>query len=195
MPLAAYYVDTDVIAPQSELLVVDADGLADAAFRTWRYNPDGTRTAHVLNDARYASATILLTGDAFGCGSSREHAVWALKGCGFKAVVATSFGDIFERNAARNRIAPVIVARPDLNALIRLVQDDPACVITLDFVDAAVRAGELRCGLSLSSESRRFIVEEYDEILDTLRIVQGKRIVGSVAAAARTDALDASGGR
>jgi 3-isopropylmalate dehydratase small subunit len=175
LPLARNQVDTDVIAPQSELLVVDRAGLADAAFRAWRRNPDGTPTDSVLNDSRYQGAEILLSGDSFGCGSSREHAVWALQGCGFRAVLATSFGEIFERNAARNGLAPVVVSRPALDHLVEAVRQRPDSRVSIDLDAGVVRVGDFSCEASLSTESHRFLVEGYDEIQQTLMILDGRQ--------------------
>ncbi|MEX5636126.1 3-isopropylmalate dehydratase small subunit [Parafrankia sp. FMc2] len=171
LPLGRDSVDTDVIAPQSELLVVDNTGLADAAFLTWRRHPDGRPTDSVLNDPRYQDARILLTGDAFGCGSSREHAVWALQGLGYEAVLAVGFGEIFERNAARNGLAPLVVSRASLDQLLDVVRDRPDEVLTIDFAAGTVSAAGTVHKAMLSADARRFIVDGHDEIYETLGIL------------------------
>lgn len=182
LPLGRDSVDTDVIAPQSELLVVDNAGLADAAFLTWRRHPDGTLTDSVLNDTRYQGARILLTGDSFGCGSSREHAVWALQGLGYEAVLAVGFGEIFERNAARNGLAPIVVSRESLDQLLDVVRSRPDEVLTIDFAEETVSAAGVLHKGTLSKDARRFIVDGHDEIYETLGVLAASTGVRSAAA-------------
>jgi len=102
VPLLRDNVDTDQIIPARFLKVTHRSSLGPAAFADWRRDP-----AFVLEQERYDGAQILLTGENFGCGSSREHAAWALRGAGFRAVIATSFGDIFRQNALKNALLPV----------------------------------------------------------------------------------------
>src|SRR5512134_1614030 len=110
MPLPVNDIDTDQIIPAQFLKVTDKNGLADALFFHWRYNDDKSPKADfVLNRPEAKGAQILLAGDNFGCGSSREHAPWALTGYGFRAVVSTSFADIFRRNALKNGLLPIAV--------------------------------------------------------------------------------------
>lgn len=110
VPLLRDNVDTDAIIPSREMKSVSKSGLADGLFAGWRYAAPGTRTPNpdfVLNDPAFAGATILLSGANFGCGSSREHAVWALAEYGFRAVIAPSFNPIFRGNCVQNGILPV----------------------------------------------------------------------------------------
>jgi 3-isopropylmalate/(R)-2-methylmalate dehydratase small subunit len=103
-------IDTDQIVPARYLKVTDKAGLGAALFADWRYNPDGSpKPEFVLNTPDARGAQILLAGDNFGCGSSREHAPWALTGYGFRAVVSTSFADIFRSNALKNGLLPIVV--------------------------------------------------------------------------------------
>ncbi|HXY39024.1 MAG TPA: 3-isopropylmalate dehydratase small subunit, partial [Vicinamibacteria bacterium] len=103
-------VDTDQIIPARFLKVTDKAGLGQALFSDWRYSGDGKpRAEFVLNQPAAQGAAILVAGDNFGCGSSREHAPWALTGFGFRAVIATSFADIFRNNALKNGLLPVVV--------------------------------------------------------------------------------------
>ena len=115
IPLPAEHVDTDQIVPARYLKVVVKSGLADALFHDWRFNEDGTKKTppFVLDDPRYAGRSILVSGDNFGTGSSREHAPWSLGACGIKAIVSTSFADIFKTNALKNGILPVVVSPED----------------------------------------------------------------------------------
>jgi len=110
VPLLINDIDTDQIIPARFLKVTDKVGLGANLFSDWRYKGDGSPDpAFVLNLPDYAGAAILLAGDNFGCGSSREHAAWALSGSGIRAVISTSFADIFRNNALKNGILPIVV--------------------------------------------------------------------------------------
>jgi 3-isopropylmalate/(R)-2-methylmalate dehydratase small subunit len=112
---------------------VDKVGMANGLFADWRYNPDGTPKADfVLNQPRYQGAKILLAGDNFGCGSSREHAPWALIGWGIRAVISTSFADIFKNNALKNGLLPIAVDQSTFQSLLDLTQELPDAEITID---------------------------------------------------------------
>jgi 3-isopropylmalate/(R)-2-methylmalate dehydratase small subunit len=124
MPLPVNDVDTDQIIPAQFLKVTDKNGLADALFYHWRYNDDKTpKPDFVLNKPEYQGAQILLAGDNFGCGSSREHAPWALTSYGFRAVISTSFADIFRNNALKNGLIPVVVDEATHQMLFDLVEE------------------------------------------------------------------------
>ncbi len=124
LPLAN--VDTDQIIPARYLKVTDKDGLAAGCFADWRYAQDGTpRTDFILNQAAAEGAEILVVGDNFGCGSSREHAVWALMGLGFRAVVSTSFADIFQNNALKNGLLPIQLPAVSWRTVMDYVQEVP----------------------------------------------------------------------
>jgi 3-isopropylmalate/(R)-2-methylmalate dehydratase small subunit len=126
-------IDTDQIIPARYLKVTDKAGLGAALFADWRYDADGSpKPDFVLNTPDAGDAEILLAGDNFGCGSSREHAPWALTGYGFRAVVSTSFADIFRNNALKNGLLPVVV-EPGVHAeLMRLVATSPRSPLTID---------------------------------------------------------------
>jgi 3-isopropylmalate/(R)-2-methylmalate dehydratase small subunit len=133
VPLPVENVDTDQIIPARFLKATDKNGMGEALFADWRYNPDGSpKPGFVLNDPRVQGAQILLAGDNFGCGSSREHAPWALAGYGFRAVISTSFADIFRNNALKNNMLPVIVDAETLKSLFDLVEEAPEAEITVD---------------------------------------------------------------
>ena len=132
VPLPVENVDTDQIIPARFLKAIDKNGMGQALFADWRYNTDGTpKVEFVLNDASYQGAQILLAGDNFGCGSSREHAPWALTGYGFRAVISTSFADIFRNNALKNNLLPITVDPATLRSLFDLVAEAPAAEITV----------------------------------------------------------------
>ncbi|MCX7755519.1 MAG: 3-isopropylmalate dehydratase small subunit [Anaerolineales bacterium] len=133
VPLPINDIDTDQIIPAQFLKVTDKNGLASALFFNWRYLPDGTPNPDfVLNQPKFQGAQILLAGDNFGCGSSREHAPWALTGYGFRAVISTSFADIFRNNALKNGLLPVIVDSATHKTLFDLVEEAPRAELTID---------------------------------------------------------------
>jgi 3-isopropylmalate/(R)-2-methylmalate dehydratase small subunit len=118
LPLLRRDVDTDQIIPKQFLKSIERTGFGRHLFNDWRFRPDGSRDpAFVLNDARYHGTSILLAGDNFGCGSSREHAAWALADYGFRAVIAPSFADIFRANAVTNGLLPVVLPEPVVAAM------------------------------------------------------------------------------
>jgi 3-isopropylmalate/(R)-2-methylmalate dehydratase small subunit len=133
-------IDTDQIIPARFLKATDKQGMGDHLFADWRYHPDGTPNQDfVLNRAEAQSATILLGGHNFGCGSSREHAPWALQGYGFKAVISTYFADIFRNNALKVGLLPVVVDTETHHQLLSMVEEDPATQITIDLQAQQVR--------------------------------------------------------
>jgi 3-isopropylmalate/(R)-2-methylmalate dehydratase small subunit len=126
-------IDTDQIIPAQFLKVTDKNGLADALFFHWRYNDDKSPKADfVLNRPESQGAQILLAGDNFGCGSSREHAPWALTSYGFRAVISTSFADIFRNNSLKNGLIPVIVDPQTHQMLFDLLEEVPGTELTID---------------------------------------------------------------
>jgi len=126
-------IDTDQIIPAQYLKVTDKSGLGAALFSNWRYNPDGSPKADfVLNQPQAQGAQILLAGDNFGCGSSREHAPWALTGYGFRAVISTSFADIFRNNALKNGLLPVMVDAATHADLLDLAAEAPQAALAID---------------------------------------------------------------
>ncbi len=142
-PLPIQNVDTDQIIPASYLKVTDRSGLASGLFCRWRYrdgNPEGEPVSDfVLNRPEHRDARILLVGDNFGCGSSREHAPWALVGYGFRAVISTSFADIFRSNALKNGLLVVPVTADVSAALFDAVAADPATEVTIDLEAQTLR--------------------------------------------------------
>jgi 3-isopropylmalate/(R)-2-methylmalate dehydratase small subunit len=126
-------VDTDQIIPARFLKAIDKAGMGKNLFTDWRYDEAGKpRPDFVLNQPRAQGAQILLAGDNFGCGSSREHAVWALTGFGFRAVISTSFADIFRNNALKNGLLPIVVDKATHRDLFDLVAEIPEIELTVD---------------------------------------------------------------
>jgi 3-isopropylmalate/(R)-2-methylmalate dehydratase small subunit len=139
IPLNHNNIDTDQIIPARYLKVTDKEGLVDGLFTEWRYGPDGEiNSEFALNRPECQSAQILLVGDNFGCGSSREHAPWALVGWGIRAVVSTSFADIFRNNALKNGLLPVIVDAHTQQELFAMVASDPYMTLTIDLTTQRV---------------------------------------------------------
>ena len=133
MPVPVNDIDTDQIIPAQFLKVTDKNGLADALFFNWRYNDDKTPNKDfIINKPEAAGCQILLAGDNFGCGSSREHAPWALTAYGFRAVISTSFADIFRNNSLKNGLIPIIVDDATHKMLFDLVEEAPRAELTVD---------------------------------------------------------------
>lgn len=125
--------DTDQIIPARYLKTTDKEGLGKALFSDWRYEADGSpKPDFVLNKPEHKGATVLIGGHNFGCGSSREHAPWALMGAGFKAVVSTYFADIFRNNALKNGLLPIMVDEQTHQQLISLAEEDPDTEVHID---------------------------------------------------------------
>ena len=139
IPLPAENVDTDQIVPARFLKVTDKEGLADALFRDWRYEADGglKEPLFVMDRVAMLDRQILLVGDNFGTGSSREHAPWALTAWGIRAILSTSFADIFRNNALKNGLLPVVVEAEKHRQLFELVATDPDAELSVD-LDAQV---------------------------------------------------------
>lgn len=133
VPLQANDIDTDQIIPARFLKTTDKIGMAEALFSDWRYNPDGSpRLDFILNKPEVHGAQILLAGDNFGCGSSREHAAWALAGYGFRAIISTSFADIFRNNALKNGLLPVVVDKDTQQDLFDLLEEVPDAELSIE---------------------------------------------------------------
>lgn len=139
MPLPVNDIDTDQIIPARFLKATDKNGMGDNLFADWRYNSDGSpKTNFVLNSPTYKGAKILLAGDNFGCGSSREHAPWALTGFGFRAVISTSFADIFRNNALKNGLLPIIVDAETHKTLFEMVDEVPSAEVLVDLASQTI---------------------------------------------------------
>lgn len=136
-------VDTDQIIPARYLKVTDKAGLGEGLFADWRRDDNGNpKPDFVLNRPEAAGAQILVAGNNFGCGSSREHAPWALLGYGFKAVISTYFADIFRNNALKNGLLPITVDTETYYQLVSMIEEDPATQITVDLAQQTVTLPE-----------------------------------------------------
>ena len=131
VPLPLENIDTDQIIPARFLKATDKAGFGDNLFRDWRYNPDGSKKDFVLNDPTFGGE-ILVAGKNFGCGSSREHAAWAIAGYGFRVVVSSFFADIHKNNELNNFVLPVVVTPEFLSELFDSIKEDPKTIVSVD---------------------------------------------------------------
>ena len=136
IPLPAENVDTDQIIPARFLKTTERSGLASALFNDWRYLPDGSPNPDfVLNQPEMQGRRVLVVGDNFGCGSSREHAPWALTSWGVRAIISTSFADIFQNNSLKNGLLPIVVDPETHARLIAMVNADPDAEVSVDLAE------------------------------------------------------------
>jgi 3-isopropylmalate/(R)-2-methylmalate dehydratase small subunit len=141
MPLDRANVDTDAIIPAKYLKSIKRTGFAEALFANWRYLPDGSPNPDfALNQPRYKDSTVLLARENFGCGSSREHAPWALSEYGFKTVISSSYADIFYNNCFNNGILPITLPADEIDDLFAEVEAEPRMRLKIDLVDQTVTA-------------------------------------------------------
>ena len=184
-PLDRANVDTDAIIPKQYLKSIRRTGFGPFLFDDWRYLTPGdlsidpaTRQANpefVLNRPAHRGATILLARENFGCGSSREHAVWALSDFGFRCVIAPSFADIFFSNCCKNGFLPVVLPPADVDALFRAVAANPATPITVDLPAQRVRWPGGEAAFTIDPHRKHKLVEGLDEIALTLRHAEAIR--------------------
>ena len=163
-PLARADVDTDQIIPSHWLKRLERTGYGAGLFEGWRKDP-----AFVMNDPRYQGAELLLAGANFGCGSSREHAVWALQDAGFRAVIAPRLADIFRNNALRNGLVPVEIDRESVEKLVDAARRDPATTVVVDVERRTVEGPGVRAPFALDDFSRTRLLDGLDDIAMTLR--------------------------
>lgn len=162
-------VDTDRIIPARFMKCVTFDGLGEFAFFDERKTPEGVEKPHPLNEKRYEGASILLSGSNFGCGSSREHAPQALYRFGFRAIIAESYAEIFFGNSTTLGMPCVVMERGDIQALAKLIEQDPEMLITLDLLEAKVTAADMDFKATLPDHAREALVSgKWDAIADLL---------------------------
>lgn len=137
VPLPLENVDTDQIIPARFLKATDKEGFGENLFRDWRYNADGSPKDFVLNNPAYGGE-ILVAGKNFGCGSSREHAAWAIAGYGFRVVVSSFFADIHKQNELNNFVLPVVVSEPFLQALFSSIEKDAKTMVTVNVPEQTI---------------------------------------------------------
>lgn len=164
VPLRRSNVDTDQIIPAVYLKRVTRTGFEDALFAAWRGDP-----SFVLNHEAYRAGTVLVTGPDFGTGSSREHAVWALKDYGFRVVLASRFADIFRGNSGKQGLVAGLVAQEDIELLWKVLENAPGTEVTVDLVNRTVSAGEITVPFEIDDYTRWRLMEGLDDIGLTLQ--------------------------
>lgn len=164
VPLRVTNVDTDQIIPAVYLKRVTKTGFEDALFAAWRADPD-----FVLNRDAYRSGTILVAGSDFGTGSSREHAVWALRDYGFKVVLAPKFADIFRGNAGKQGLVTGVISQSDCEKLWAILDETPGATLSVDLEHQTVSAQDFTCHFDIDEYTRWRLMEGLDDISLTLR--------------------------
>lgn len=192
VPLDRANVDTDAIIPKQFLKSIKRTGFGENLFDEWRYldqGEPGVDCTHrplnpdfVLNEPRYAGATVLLTRKNFGCGSSREHAPWALQQYGFKAVIAPSFADIFFNNCFKNGFLPIVLPEDTVEALFQAIKSSPGAQITVDLPAQTVSLGSLQAHFEVDAFRKHCLVNGLDDIgltlqhADAIRAFEARRL-------------------
>ncbi|HXB33555.1 MAG TPA: 3-isopropylmalate dehydratase small subunit [Puia sp.] len=174
VPIQLENIDTDQIIPARFLKATSRDGFGDNLFRDWRYNSDNTpKKDFVLNDPTY-SGKILVAGKNFGCGSSREHAAWAIKDAGFDVVVSSFFADIFKNNALNNFLLPVTVTEEFLQKIFAAIRKDPSTRIAVDLETQTISlpTGESET-FEINNYKKTCLLNGYDDI-DYLLSIRGE---------------------
>ncbi|WP_150460041.1 3-isopropylmalate dehydratase small subunit [Nesterenkonia ebinurensis] len=164
VPLKQSNVDTDQIIPAVFLKRITKTGFDDALFHAWRKKPE-----FVLNQEPFNQGTVLVAGPDFGTGSSREHAVWALKDYGFKVVISSRFADIFYGNSAKQGLLAAKVAQPDVELIWKELERQPGTEITVDLESCTVRCGSVDATFEIDNYTRWRLMEGLDDISLTLR--------------------------
>ncbi len=170
-PLAIINIDTDMIIPKDYLKTIKRTGLGKGLFAEMRFNEDGSeKPDFVLNSPAYKNAEILVASDNFGCGSSREHAPWALLDFGIKCVISTSFADIFYNNCFKNGILPIIVSQQQLDALMEDAQRGSNATLTVDLESQSIRGpdgGEIK--FDIDADRKHRLLNGIDDIGESLQ--------------------------
>lgn len=164
VPLNRSNVDTDQIIPAVFLKRVTKTGFDDALFYHWRQDPD-----FVLNQPQYAGVVILVAGPDFGTGSSREHAVWALRDYGFKVVISSKFADIFRGNSGKQGLLAAQVDEADVERIWSVLDAEPSTPVTVSLVDRTISAGDLTISFEIDDYTRWRLLEGFDDISLTLQ--------------------------
>lgn len=166
-PLIRSNIDTDAIIPSREMKSVSKHGLSDGLFAAWRYLDEATRsvnTEFVLNRPIFRQANILLSGSNFGCGSSREHAVWALKEFGIECIIAESYGAIFYRNCIANGLLPITLSATEINRLV----NGSVAELTINLKEQTIECSDIRIDFNITQGEKHVLLNGIDPIMATL---------------------------
>ncbi|AJW71428.1 3-isopropylmalate dehydratase small subunit [Nitrosopumilus adriaticus] len=164
-PLDKVNVDTDQIVPKQFLKLVQKSGFGKFLFFNWRYDEaENKKSDFVLNNLKYEGSKILVAGDNFGCGSSREHAVWALKDYGFSVIIAPSFADIFFSNCFKNGLLPISLDEKTVDAILK--ETDP---ISVDLENQSIKTSTQEIHFNIDSHMKKILIEGLDDIAQTFQ--------------------------
>ncbi len=164
VPLPNENIDTDQIIPARFLKATTREGFGDNLFRDWRYDADNNPIASfVLNDKKY-NGKILVAGKNFGCGSSREHAAWAIYDFGFRVVVSSFFADIFKNNALNNGLLPIVVSDGFLKQMLEAIELNPKTEIVVDLVNQIMQVGAVKESFEINAYKKTCLMNGYDDI-------------------------------
>ncbi len=172
-PMDRVNVDTDQIIPAVFLKSIASSGFEDALFSSWRYNADGSPNPDfVLNKPEYQDANVLVAGPNFGCGSSREHAPWALRDYGIKCIISTSFADIFYNNCFKNGVLPLVLPEGQVREIMGKAESDPGAKLSVDLVSQRVwdESEEISISFDIDPARKDALVNGLDDIGLTLRM-------------------------
>ena len=165
VPLDRSDVDTDQIIPKQFLKRIERTGYGEFLFNDWRYDEAGAeRPEFVLNRPEFRTGSLLVAGRNFACGSSREHAVWALSDQGFRAVIAPSFADIFRNNAVKCGLLPVVLPEAEVRQILDVAAEEPGVVGIVDLEEQTVAVGDLRFRFEMDPFERRCLLDGLDDI-------------------------------
>lgn len=165
IPLPIDNIDTDQIIPAQYLRATSRQGFGEYVFANWRYTETSEPNPEfILNEPNRRGAEVLVTGENFGCGSSREHAPWALYEYGFRVVIAVSFGDIFKTNAYKNNLLPIELEPAAVKYLMTATQADPATIITVDLAVQTVRCNDQQYSFTINPFSKTCLLNGVDDI-------------------------------
>lgn len=169
IPLDMINVDTDQIIPKQFLKLIQKSGYGDFVFYDWRFDHSGNpKKQFVLNDPKYKERQVLLTRDNFGCGSSREHAVWALFDYGIRVIIASSFADIFYNNCFKKGLLPIFLSKNEIEYLFHLV-DEKDATVEVSLQKQTVSVSEKKINFDIESTRKKMLLEGMDEIGFTMR--------------------------
>ncbi len=172
-PIDRVNIDTDQIIPAVFLKSIESSGFEDALFSSWRYNADGSPNPDfVLNKPAYKDAHVLVAGPNFGCGSSREHAPWALRDYGIKCIISASFADIFYNNCFKNGVLPLILPEEQVRVIMDKAESDPGVQLNVDLVSQRVwdDSEEISISFEIDPARKDALVNGLDDIGLTLRM-------------------------
>jgi len=172
-PIDRINIDTDQIIPAVYLKSIERKGFEGALFSSWRYNADGSDNPDfVLNKPAYKNANVLVAGPNFGCGSSREHAPWALRDYGIKCIISTSFADIFYNNCFKNGVLPLVLPAEQVREIMDKAEDDAGIELTVDLVGQRVwdESEEISISFEIDAARKDALVNGLDDIGLTLRM-------------------------